>query len=432
VKNYLDTFGKTATRAEENRLTKGCAGVKRTTGQHPGGLVIIPHGTEITDFCPAQYPADSSEKNIITTHFEYDCLEDNLIKLDALGHDDPTMIKMLVDLTGVNVGTIKFDDEDTMSIFKSPLPLGLPEKDSIIGDTGTIGIPEFGTAFTRQMLCDTKPGNFDTLIRLSGFSHGTDVWLGNAKDLIMSGIAGVSDTISCRDDIMLFLISKGIESRTAFSISENVRKGKGLPNGCEEIMIRHKIPEWYIDSCKKIKYLFPKAHAVAYVMMAFRIAWFKVHRPLEFYCAYFYRRSQKDAFDAEYMTRGIGVVKSKIKEINNSTDNKAKSEALLTTLEACYEFYLRGFEFTNLDLYDSDPTKFLPAGDKKLRPPLIAVSGLGEASALDVASARMNTEFISIEDFSAACTRLSKTNIEQLKKLGALRNLPESSQFSMF
>jgi DNA polymerase-3 subunit alpha (Gram-positive type) len=440
VKKYLEDIGKTTTKAEENRLTAGCAGVKRTTGQHPGGLVVIPQGTEITDFCPAQHPSDDSTKNIITTHFEYEYLEDNLIKLDALGHDDPTMIKMLEDMTGVNAKDIKLDDVSTMKIFTSPLPLGLPENDGTIGATGTIGIPEFGTPFTRQMLCDTKPDNFDTLVRLSGFSHGTDVWLGNAKNLIMSGIAGVSETISCRDDIMLFLISKGIESRTAFSVSESVRRGRGLPNDTEKTMTQHGIPEWYIESCKKIKYLFPKAHAVAYVMMAFRIAWFKVNRPLAFYSAYFYRRSQDDAFDAECMINGINIVKSKIREIelkikenkNNAGTKVKKDEDLLTTLEACYEFYLRGFEFTNLDLYDSDPTKFLPVDDKKLRPPLIAVNGLGETTAFDVETSRKNTEFISIEDLSAACSKLSKTNIEQLKKLGALRNLPDSSQFSMF
>ena len=432
VKKYLEATGKTATKAEENRLARGCVGVKRTTGQHPGGMVVIPQGTVITDFCPAHYPADDSEKKIITTHFEYKFLEDNLIKLDALGHDDPTMIKMLEDMTSVNVKDIKLDDPGTMSIFRSPTSLGLPGDDDIIGTTGTIGIPEFGTPLTRQMLCDTKPKNFDTLVKLSGFAHGENVWQGNARELIMTGKAGVSETISCRDDIMLFLISKGIESRHAFSISESVRKGHGLPAGAEETMKQHDIPVWYIESCKKIKYLFPKAHAVAYVMMAYRIAWFKVNNPLAFYSAYFYRRSQKDAFDAECMIRGINVVKSRINKIRNNPDSTVKDESLLITLEACYEFYMRGFEFSNLDFFDSDPTKFIIVDDKKLRPPLIAVNGLGKTAAFDAANIRDTENFVSIEDISSVCTKLTKANIEQLKSLGALRDLPESSQLSMF
>jgi DNA polymerase-3 subunit alpha (Gram-positive type) len=359
-------------------------------------------------------------------------MEDNLIKLDELGHDDPTMIKMLEDLTGIKASDIKLGDPGTMAIFTSPLPLGLPENDEIIGATGSIGIPEFGTPLTRQMLCDTRPKDFDTLVRLSGYSHGELVWIGNAKDLIQSGKASVSDTISCRDDIMLFLISKGMDDRYAFKISESVRKGNGLPNGAEEEMIRFRVPGWYIGSCKKIKYLFPKAHAVAYVMMAFRIAWFKVHKPLEFYSAYFYRRSRNNSFDAEYMTRGIDVARAKIKEIRNMTDVTAKDEELLITLEACYEFYLRGFGFADIDLYCSDSVRFLIVDDKKLRPPFVSVGGLGETEARDIVENRVGHEFISIDELSAACTKVSKTHLEQLRALGALRNLPESSQMSLF
>jgi len=434
VKKYIETTGKIVTKAEENRLSKGCVGVKRTTGQHPGGLVVIPRGMEITDFCPAQHPADSGDKGIITTHFDYHCMEDNLIKLDLLGHDDPTMIKMLEDMTGQSARDIKLDDPETMAIFLSPAPLGLPEDDEIIGATGSIGIPEFGTGFVRQMLCDTKPRDFDTLIRLSGFSHGTDVWLGNAKELVLTGKASVSDTISCRDDIMLFLVSKGMNDRYAFRITESVRKGRGLPEDAEDDMISYGVPDWYIDSCKKITYLFPKAHAVAYVMMAFRIAWFKVHKPLEFYSAYFYRRSQKDSFDAECMTRGIEAVRAKMKEIRSNPDTKAKSkdEELYITLEACYEFYLRGFEFTDIDLYDSDPLRFLIIGQDKLRPPFVAIGGLGEIAARDLADNRLGREFISIDDISSACTKVSRAHLDQLKTLGALRNLPETSQMSLF
>jgi len=432
VKKYLEALNKTVTKAEENRLSRGCVGVKRTTGQHPGGLIVIPQDMEITDFCPAQHPADSKDKGVITTHFDYHCMEDNLLKLDELGHDDPTMIKMLEDLTAVNAREISLDDPQTMAIFTSPEPLGLEEDDDVIGATGSIGIPEFGTGFTRQMLCDTQPENFDTLVRLSGYSHGTDVWLGNAKDLILSGKATVAETISCRDDIMLYLIKKGLDDRFAFKISENVRKGKGLPDGARAEMEKAGVPDWYIESCQKIKYLFPKAHAVAYVMMAFRIAWFKVHKPLAFYSAYFYRRSQKDSFDAECMIHGIDAVKAKIREIKNNPDAKTKEEDLLTTLEACYEFYMRGFEFASVDLYESDPVKFLLAGEHKLRAPFIAIGGLGETAAHDIAENRKGREFISIEDISAACTKVSKTHLEQLKSLGALRDLPETSQISLF
>ena len=432
VKKFLESIGKTVTKAEENRLVRGCVGVKRTTGQHPGGLVVIPRDMDITDFCPVQHPADSVDKGIITTHFDYHCMEDNLIKLDALGHDNPTMTKMLEDMTGIDSTGISLGDPATMAIFSSPAPLGLPENDDIIGATGTIAIPELGTGFTRQMLSDIKPKNFDTLVRISGFSHGEDVWIGNAQELILTGKATVGETIGCRDDIMNFLISKGMDNRYAFKISENVRKGRGLPEGAEQEMIRYDVPEWYIESCKKMTYLFPKAHAAAYVIEAFRIAWFKVHKPLEFYSAYFYRRSQKNNFDLECMTSGIERVKAKIKETRNNPEAKPKDEDLLPTLEACYEFYMRGFEFERIDIYESDPVRFLIVGENKLRPPFIAVSGLGETGARDLAEKRADCNFVSIDEISAACPKVSKTHIEQLKALGALRDLPDSSQMSLF
>ena len=431
VKKYLELHGRMVTRAEEKRLALGLVGVKRTTGQHPGGLVVIPQDMEITDFCPAQHPADDENAEVITTHFEYHCMEDNLLKLDELGHDDPTMIRMLEDLTGVDAKRIPLDDPETMAIFKSPEPLGIQRGDDIVGETGSIGIPEFGTGFTRQMLCDTKPEDFDTLVRLSGFSHGTDVWLGNAKDIIVNNIASIKETIGCRDDIMLYLISKGVQEKFAFKIMEGVRKGRGLPEGAEDEMRAKGVQDWYIDSCKKIKYLFPKAHAVAYVMMAFRIAWFKVHKPLEFYAAYFYRRSQKDNFDESIMTHGIDKVRSKIREIKNSQDTKAKDEDILTTLEACYEFYLRGFEFAPIDLYDSDAVRFLLDG-KRLRPPFVTVAGLGETAARDLVEHRRDKDFISVEDLALSCSKVSKTHIEQLKQLGVLGDLPDTSQMSLF
>ncbi|MBR4971492.1 MAG: PolC-type DNA polymerase III, partial [Oscillospiraceae bacterium] len=307
VKKYLQERGKTASKAEEARLASGCVGVRRTTGQHPGGLVVIPQENEIWDFCPVQHPADDPNSDQITTHFEYHSMEENLLKLDMLGHDDPTMIRMMEDMTGVDAKTIPLDDKGTMSLFTTSKILGY-ENDKLLGPTGAVGVPEFNTRFTRGVLLDTMPEKFDFLVRICGYTHGTDVWLGNAKDLINSKTATVDQTIGARDDIMLYLITCGLPAKRAFKIMESVRKGKGLPAGAEEEMVAAGVPDWYIGSCKKIKYLFPKAHAVAYCMMAFRIAWFKVYHPLAFYAAYFYRRSQKGGFDATLMTGGMEAV----------------------------------------------------------------------------------------------------------------------------
>ncbi len=435
VKNYLSERGKIVTKAEENRLALGCVGVKRTTGQHPGGLVIIPQNMDVTDFCPVQHPADDPNSDIITTHFDYHKMEDNLLKLDELGHDDPTMIKMLEDLTGVNAREIALDDSETRKIFCSPTPLGLPEEDPIIGKTGTIGIPEFGTAFTRQMLVDTKPDSFDTLIKLSGFSHGTDVWAGNIRELILSGQASISETVGCRDDIMLYLISKGMDPVKAFKFMETVRKGaihKGRPwpEGIVEEMESLGVPEWYIESCRKIQYLFPKAHAVAYVMMAFRIAYFKVHYPLAYYSCYFYRRS--DSFDAKLMTQGIDPVRRKLRELKLMEEPTAKDQDTFTTLEAVYEFYMRGFSFGRMDLYTSMATRFAIDGNT-LIPPFVAIAGLGETAAADLERCREgDRRFISVEEVAAACPKVSKTHMEQLKALGALGDIPDTSQMSLF
>ena len=430
VKKYLQERGRTASKAEEARLASGCVGIRRTTGQHPGGLVVIPQENEIWDFCPVQHPADDPNSDQITTHFEYHSMEENLLKLDMLGHDDPTMIRMMEDMTGVDAKTIPLDDKDTMSIFTSSKVLGY-ENDKILGPTGAVAIPEFNTRFTRGMLMDTMPTRFDTLVRLSGFSHGTDVWLGNAKDLITSKTATVDSTIGCRDDIMLYLISCGMPEKRSFKIMESVRKGRGLPEGAEEEMKAAGVPEWYIGSCKKIKYLFPKAHAVAYVMMAFRIAWFKVHHPLPFYAAYFYRRSQKGGFDAVLMTGGIASVMANIEAIDNNEDATAKDEDLLTTLEVVYEFYLRGFEFAPIDIYESHATKFL-IKDGKLLPPFVAISGLGESAAWDLMEGRKGKQFLSIEEVAAACPKVSKTHIQMLKDAGAFGSLPDTSQVSFF
>jgi len=430
VKKYLSERGKVVGRAEENRLAAGCVGVRRTTGQHPGGLVVIPQENEIWDFCPVQHPADDPNSDQITTHFEYHSMEENLLKLDMLGHDDPTMIRMMEDMTGVDAKTIPLDDKKTMSIFTSSKVLGY-ENDKLLGPTGAVAVPEFNTRFTREVLLDTKPTKFDFLVRISGYTHGTDVWLGNAKDLIVSGTARVDQTIGCRDDIMIYLISCGLPEKRAFKIMESVRKGKGLPDGAEDEMKEAGVPEWYITSCKKIKYLFPKAHAVAYVMMAFRIAWFKVYHPLAFYSAYFYRRSQKGGFDAELMTGGMEAIKANIDAIDNNENATDKDKDLLTTMEVVYEYYLRGFEFLPIDLYKSHAIKF-QIEDGKLRPPFVAISGLGENAAWDLMNNSKDRDFISVEEVAAACPKVSKTHIQMLKDAGAFGSLPDTNQVSLF
>ncbi len=442
AKKYLEQVGRTNVPfAEILRLARGCMGVKRTTGQHPGGMVVIPQDKEIYDFCPVQHPADDKDSDIITTHFEYHCMESNLLKLDMLGHDDPTMIRMLQDLTGVDPQKIPLDDPDTMSLFTTSEKLGYTN-DPILGPTGAVAVPEFNTSFTRGVLEETQPVQFDTLLRISGFTHGTDVWLGNARDLILSGTATAQECVGCRDDIMLYLSSKGIDNKLAFKIMEAVRKGKvkksGFQDGWVEAMREHEVPEWYIDSLAKIAYLFPKAHAVAYVMMAFRIAWFKVHRPLAFYAAYFSIRAK--AFDEKYMCRGMEVVKRKMAEINGKKNAKEKKdrpsaveEDMLTTLEVCYEFYLRGFHFTRLDVSRSHAVNFLVDQEHNaLLPPFTSVAGLGEMVGWDIMEKRKEKEFMSIEEFSLACTKVSSTHLAQLKEAGAFGDLPDSAQLSFF
>ncbi len=434
VKKYLEENGIAAGNAEIDRLTAGCVGVRRTTGQHPGGLVVVPDDMDIEDFCPVQHPADDPDSDTITTHFEYHCMEDNLLKLDMLGHDDPTMIRMLENLTGVNARAIPLDDPDTMSIFISSKVLGY-ENDEVLGPTGAVAIPEFNTRFTRQMLVDTQPKDFNTLLRLSGFSHGTDVWLGNAKDLIVSGTASVLETVGCRDDIMLYLISMGLDPKMSFKIMEAVRKGKvkggkagDWPMWVEE-MRKHDVPEWYIESLAKIGYLFPKAHAVAYVMMAFRIAWFKVHEPLAFYATFFSIRAK--AFDAAECCKDADALRRRIREIENNKDATAVEQDLMTTLEVCYEFGLRGFHFEPIDIYRSDATKFVVT-ENGLLPPFTSVRGLGETAALDTVEKRKGKDFTSVEEFSLCCNKLSQTHIDQLRALGAFAGLPETSQLTLF
>ena len=433
VKKYMEERGIECSRAEENRLAAGCTGIRRTTGQHPGGIVVVPKEVEIYDFCPVQHPADDPTSDIITTHFEYHSIDANLLKLDELGHDDPTIIKHLEDLTGVNAQKIPLDDPDVMSLFTSNRALHYVDDapDPILGDLGCLAVPEFGTKFVRGMVKDTKPTTFDDLLCISGLSHGTDVWLGNAADLVASGIP-LNECICCRDDIMNYLIGKGVEPKLAFQTMESVRKGKGLKPEMEEAMKANNVPDWYIDSCKKIKYMFPKAHAVAYVMMAFRIAWFKVHKPLAFYSAYFSVRAK--GFDASCMIKGDAVCLDKIRELYRKDVDKTISAAekdTQTTLEVCHEFYKRGFVFEPMDVYKSDATKFIVT-EKGLIPPFTSMPGIGEQAALNIVEERKKGRFLSAEELSVRCPKVSKSVIELLGEIGALGSMPRSTQISLF
>ncbi len=428
VKNYLDEREIVLPNAEINRLVKGCTGIKRTTGQHPGGIMIVPKDKEIYDFSPIQHPADDTQSSVITTHFDYHFLHGSILKLDILGHDDPTVIRMLEDLTGVDVTTIPIGEEKTMSLFSSTEALGVKPED-IGSETGTFAVPEFGTKFVRQMLQDTKPKLFSDLIKISGLSHGTDVWLNNAQDLIKAGVTTLSKSICCRDDIMIYLMHAGLPPKTAFRIMEDVRKGKGVKEEYEIIMKENKVPEWYLDSCKKIKYMFPKAHAAAYVMMAFRIAWFKVYHPLAFYATYFTVRA--DDFDAEIMSHGQDRVKNKIIEFEMKGNNvTAKEKNMLTILEVVNEMYARGYSFLPIDLYSSEAKKFIIEGNS-LRSPLNALQGLGSSAAFNIVEARRVGEFLSIDELRTKA-KISKSVIEILERNNCLKGLPESNQLCLF
>lgn len=428
VKGYLDDNDLKVNNAELKRLVRGCTGVRRTTGQHPGGLMVVPRHLDIHDFTPIQHPANDQETTVRTTHFDYHSISGRILKLDLLGHDDPTSIRMLQDLTGVSPEEIPLDDPETMAIFSSTDPLGVTPEE--IGTTvGTLGIPEFGTSFVRQMLVETKPTTFAELIRISGLSHGTDVWLNNAQELIRSGQAKLAEVISVRDDIMNYLIQKGLEPGKAFWIMEHVRKGKGLTVEEEAYMRENNVPEWYIDSCKKIKYMFPKAHAAAYVMMAFRIAYFKVHYPEAFYATYF--TTKAGDFDAQLISQGyehILKVKQKLEERGN--DLTAKEKGVLTILEIVIEAMARGIKFTTVDLYRSDAYRF-KITDDGLLPPLVSLEGLGNSAAASIAATREEGEFTSIEDLVNR-TRISKTVVEIMQKHGTLEGLPEKNQLSLF
>lgn len=428
VKGYAGDLNLTLRGAEIDRLAAGCTGVKRTTGQHPGGIIVVPDYMDIYDFTPIQYPADATNAEWRTTHFDFHSIHDNLLKLDILGHDDPTVIRMLQDLSGIDPKTIPTDDPEVMKIFSGTESLGVtPEQ--IMCNVGTLGIPEFGTRFVRQMLEDTKPKTFSELVQISGLSHGTDVWLGNAQELIQNGTCTLSEVIGCRDDIMVYLIYRGLEPSLAFKIMESVRKGKGLTPEFEEEMRKHNVPEWYIESCKKIKYMFPKAHAAAYVLMAVRIAYFKVHHPLLYYASYFTVRAED--FDLDAMVKGSAAIRKRIEEINaKGLDATAKEKNLLTVLEIALEMCERGFSFKNIDLYRSQATEFIIDGNS-LIPPFNAIPGLGENVALNIVRAREEGEFLSKEDLQQR-GKVSKTILEYLESRGCLDSLPDHNQLSLF
>jgi len=428
VKNYLADRNMNVFNAEINRLVRGCTGIKRTTGQHPGGVMIVPQDNDIFEFCPVQRPADDENSGVITTHFDYHSIHGTLLKLDILGHDDPTAIRMLEDLTGVDAKSIPIDDKETMAIFLGTESLGITPQ-SINSEVGTFGVPEFGTKFVRQMLIDTKPTTFSELVKIAGLSHGTDVWLNNAQEIVRQGTAKLSEVICTRDDIMSYLIKKGLEPKTAFKIMEDVRKGKGLKPEYEEAMRNNSVPDWYIDSCNKIKYMFPKAHAVAYVMMSFRVAYFKVHYPEAFYAVYFTVRA--DDFNAELMTHGADKVKQYIKEIEaNGNNATAKERNVVTICEVVNEMYQRGLKFLSVDLYKSDAEKFL-IEEGAIRPPLNALQGLGAVAAKNIADCRQKQKFLSKDELRIR-SKVSKTVIEILGRNGCLADMPDSNQLSLF
>ncbi len=427
VKAYCEGSGRRIRKAEAARLARGITGVKRTTGQHPGGVLILPEGKQILEFTPLQHPADDRKSGTITTHFDYDSISSRLVKLDILGHDDPSALRMLADATGIDPRGISFSDQQTMSIFSSTRALGYRPED--IGcAVGTLGIPEFGTRFVRQMLSETRPKDFSDLVRISGLSHGTGVWLDNAQELIRSEKALLKDVICARDDIMNYLIKKAMPSDAAFKIMENVRKGRGISADEESLMRKAGVPAWYVDSCRKIQYLFPKAHATAYVMMAFRIAFFKVHAPLAFYTQYLTLRSQD--VDLATLLAGPGAIMSRLSEAERAGQSQTQREKdQATVLEVAYEMYLRGITVRGVSLYESDALEYKVVGNTLLAP-FVSLSGMGATAARSLVDAREAGPFTSVEDLRLR-TRLQRNLIDLLRQFGCLQDLAEHNQMAL-
>ncbi len=429
VKNYYEEHGQRKRYCEINRIVQGCTGVRRTTGQHPGGIIVLPIGWDIEEFTPVQHPANDMSSDIITTHFDYHSIDSNLLKLDILGHDDPTMIRMLEDLTGINAREIPLDSKEVMSLFKGTEALGLTPDDIRGCPLGCLGIPEFGTDFAMQMLIDANPTSFSDLVRISGLSHGTDVWLGNAQDLIKSGTATITTCICTRDDIMIYLINKGLEHGQAFTIMESVRKGKGLKPEWEEEMKKHGVPDWYIGSCKKIKYMFPKAHAAAYVMMGWRIAYCKIFYPLAYYAAYFSIRAT--AFSYELMCQGKEKLEYFMDDYEKRKDTLSKKEQdTYKDMKIVQEMYARGFDFVPIDIYKANAHTFQIVEDK-LMPALDTIEGLGDRAADAVVAAAEEGPFLSLDDFRNR-TKVTVSTIDLMNDLGLFGHLPKSNQMSLF
>ena len=441
VKNYYEERGARKRKCEIERIVLGCTGIRRSTGQHPGGIIVLPHGEKINSFTPVQHPANDMTTDIITTHFDYHSIDHNLLKLDILGHDDPTIIRMLEDLiTEINgekfdATKIPLDDPDVMALFAGTEVLGIKPEDIGGCPVGCLGIPEFGTDFVIQMVVDTKPKSISDLIRISGLSHGTDVWLNNAQTLIQEGKATISTAICTRDDIMTYLINKGLDSEESFTIMERVRKGTVAKGKCKEWpefkkdMTEHGVPDWYIGSCEKIKYMFPKAHAAAYVMMAYRIAYCKVNYPLAYYAAYFSIRAS--AFSYEIMCQGREKLEFYLRDYKKRSDSLSKKEQdVLKDMKIVQEMYARGFEFLPLDIYTAKANKFQII-DGKLMPPLSSIEGMGDKAAEAVEAAAKDGPYLSRDDFRQR-TKVSKTVIDFMADLGLFGNLPESNQLSLF
>ena len=428
VAKYLEGKGISVCRAEVERLISGCVGVKRTTGQHPGGIIVVPQEYDVYDFCPVQHPADDPNSSTVTTHFEFKYLHDTILKLDELGHDIPTKYKRLEGYTNTSVLECDLSDPKLYKLFTSPEPLGVTQEDLMGVETGTLGLPEMNTKFVRGVLIQAQPKNFSDLLQISGLTHGTGVWLGNADELIRDGICTISDVIGCRDDIMLYLIQQhDMDKAQSFKIMEDVRKGKGLKPEYEEAMIEHGVPDWYIESCKRIKYMFPKAHAAAYVIDALRLGWYKIYYPKEFYCAYF--TAAPGGVEAEIVVGGRESIKAKMDEIDKmGRDATAKDKEMHSALQLCNEAVVRGIRFLPVDLRKSDATKFLPEKDG-IRLPFASIAGLGESAAMNIMHARDNEDIFSIEDLKDA-GKLSKAVIELLDKNGVLKGMNETNQLS--